>query len=184
MNVRKQLRRLSLSSLALFLLGTSLEAPVKAVQVRDGTRYFNRVPVLVSNQAYERVFNASSRYTFVISLPADAGESLGRIDIDLGDFGSDYSIDTGRTTVHDLEGRRIAVKQTTVLPPHSPSENPVVSIELAEPLQPGKIAVIHLRIALTPRIGGVQMLGVTAFPAGEKVHGQFLGFGRVNLWDN
>jgi Protein of unknown function (DUF2808) len=180
MNLRKQLHCLS----ALLLLGITLEAPARAIQVGDGTRYFNRVPVLVSNQAYERIFNASSRYAFVISLPADAGEALGRIDIDLGDFGSDYSVDTGRTTVHDLEDQRIAVKKTTVLPPRTPSENPVVSIELAEPLQPGKTAVIYLRIALTPRIGGVQMLGVTAFPAGEKVHGQFLGFGRVNLWDN
>ncbi len=184
MDVLKQLRCLTLCSLALILLETNLQVPAGAVQVGDGTRYFNRVPVLVSNQAYDRAFNAPARNSFVIALPADAGESLGRIEIDLGDFGSDYSIDTGRTAVYDLEERRIAIKNTTVLAPRSLKDNPVVSIELAEPLQPGKTAVIQLRVSLTPRIGGAQLLGVTAFPAGEKAHGQFLGFGRVNLWDN
>lgn len=179
MNGLTQLYCLTLGALGSLLLGTAAEA----VQVSDGTRYFNRVPTLVSNQAYERNFNASARYTFTIALPADAGESLGRVEIDLGEFGSDYSVDTGRTVVHDLEQRRMKVKNASVSDPRSVHDNPVVSVELAEPLEPGKTAVIRLHV-VTSRIGGVHLVGVTAFPAGDKAHGQFLGFGRIHVWDN
>ncbi|HEY9294790.1 MAG TPA: DUF2808 domain-containing protein [Phormidium sp.] len=34
-----------------------------------------------------------------------------------------------------------------------------------------------------PCFSGVYLFGVTAFPQGEKAHGQFLGFGRFHFYD-
>lgn len=31
---------------------------------------------------------------------------------------------------------------------------------------------------------GVYLFGVTAFPAGEKSHGQFIGFGRLHFYND
>jgi hypothetical protein len=48
-------------------------------------------------------------------------------------------------------------------------------------IAPGKTVTVALRPVQNPNFPGVYLFGVTAFPPGEKVHGQFLGFGRFAI---
>jgi len=49
------------------------------------------------------------------------------------------------------------------------------------PVTPGKRS-IGLRPVRNLRFSGVYLFGVTAYPVGEKSHGQFLGFGRLHFY--
>ena len=59
-----------------------------------------------------------------------------------------------------------------------------VSTYFDPPIQPGETVTIGLRPYHNPDTGGVYLFGVTAFPAGEKSYGQFLGFGRLHFYEN
>ncbi|WP_157723268.1 DUF2808 domain-containing protein, partial [Salmonella enterica] len=57
-----------------------------------------------------------------------------------------------------------------------------VSLTFDPPLSPGQIITIALKPVQNPQISGVYLFGVTAFPPGEKAHGQFLGYGRLQFY--
>ncbi|UFP96296.1 DUF2808 domain-containing protein [Gloeobacter morelensis] len=166
------------------LAGLFLAAqPGQAVKVGDGTVYFTSVPRLVNTTAYNRMINFRSNLYFTIAVPANAGEPLQRVDVDLGDLGPEYYPDLGRTEVVNAEGseRRYALDKVVIT---GDRFQPSVSVRLAEPVEPGNTVVVGLPIYLASRIGGTQLFGITAFPPGEKAHGQFLGYGHIRIDDN
>jgi Protein of unknown function (DUF2808) len=56
-------------------------------------------------------------------------------------------------------------------------------VQFNPPVQPGRKVTIALSPQRNPAYSGVYLFGVTAFPTGEKSHGQFLGFGRLHFYD-
>ncbi|MBC7882290.1 MAG: DUF2808 domain-containing protein [Anaerolineae bacterium] len=181
----KSLQRLLSGALALAIGTLSIAVPASAVTLADGTVYFNHVPDMTINGAYGRTTNAPSVYTFTLSVPANADVGVGRVDIDLGEFGSEYTIDAKKAYVYQVggDGRRIALRDGAAAASTGPRPT-MVSVVLAEPILPGQSAQVQLLVYNTPRIGGAHLLGVTAYPVGEIAHGQFLGFDRVHVWDN
>jgi hypothetical protein len=77
-------------------------------------------------------------------------------------------------------GKRQAVSLSEVI---DDRKTRMVSVTFDPPIAPGQTVTVGLRPVRNPNVGGVYLFGVTAFPAGEKVHGQFLGFGRLQFYE-
>ncbi|MGB3642285.1 MAG: DUF2808 domain-containing protein, partial [Rivularia sp. (in: cyanobacteria)] len=63
-------------------------------------------------------------------------------------------------------------------------DDKTVSLTFNPPVEPGKTITIALKQIRNPSSEGVYLFGVTAFPVGEKSHGQFLGYGRLHFYRN
>ncbi len=59
-----------------------------------------------------------------------------------------------------------------------------IRIAFDPPIAPGQTVTVSLQADRNPLQGGVYLFGVTAFPMGESNSGLFLGYGRVNIFDN
>lgn len=154
----------------------------QAVQLRDGTVYFVQPPDLVeATTTFNRANVWGATYYFTINVPENAGEPLQRVTITQRE-----GVDNIR---FDLEDSRAFVgtrsNKGARLPLGSVArdrEKRSVSVIFDPPVTPGQIVTIGLRPVQNPRSSGVYLFGVTAFPVGEKSHGQFLSFGRLHFY--
>jgi hypothetical protein len=126
--------------------------------------------------------NFPGRYQFVIQVPADAGEALGAVVISPRDHATSIRFNLAASSAR--QGRLYARGPELALAnvggsDIAPSE---VVIVFEEPLQPGETATITHRTHRNPS-GDVYLFGVTAFPAEESSMGQFLGYGRIHIYD-
>ncbi len=153
-----------------------------AVQLRDGTVYFVQPPDLVdATTTFNRVNVWGATYYFTIDLPQKAGEPLQRVTITQRE-GADnirYKLEDSRAFVGTRNDRGAPVKLGEVT---WERKTRTVVVSFDPPITPGKTVTIGLRPVRNPRISSVYLFGVTAFPAGEKSHGQFLGFGRLHFY--
>ncbi|MDJ0796192.1 MAG: DUF2808 domain-containing protein [Calothrix sp. MO_167.B12] len=176
-------------SLATALVGTiATESvtvfPTQAVQLRDGKVYFVQPPRLVKvTTTFNNAQIVGATYYFTISLPENAGEPLQRVTInqhqgiDNIDFRLKKSIAFVGTRFR--RGEKIQFKEVT-----RDKKSRTISIIFDPPVSPGKTITIGLKPERNPITGGVYLFGVTAFPVGEKSHGQFMGFGRLHFYGN
>ena len=174
------------------LLGTTLAlvagmggvtTPVtQAVQVR-GTFYFVQPPDLVSaTTTYKSVNVWGATYYFTINIPEKAGEPLQRVT-----FTQREGTDRVRFDLEDSRaflGTRYDKGSKLTLGEVTNSEERIVSVRFDPPVPPGRTITVGLRPKRNPRFSGTYLFGVTAFPVGEKSHGQFLGFGRFQFYGN
>jgi Protein of unknown function (DUF2808) len=170
-------------SLALSIWGFATQL-TQAVQLRDGTVYFVQPPNLVNVvTTYKGVNVWGGTYYFTINLPKNAGEPLQRVTITQreGVENIRYDLDDTRAFVEtgDRKGARLTLGSVT-----RERETRTVSVNFDPPVTPGKTITIALRPLKNPSFSGVYLLGVTAFPVGEKSHGQFLGFGRLQFYND
>ena len=155
---------------------------VRGVQLSDGTVYFVQPPRLVSARTtFNQVGMWSSTYYFTISMPDNAGEPLYRVAIALRDKFDFPKFYLEETTAFEGTWRRrgqpFALTNLT-----RDKETQTLSITFDPPVPPGTTLTIGLHPVRNPRYPGVYLFGVTAFPPGEKSHGQFLGFGRLHFY--
>lgn len=154
----------------------------QAVQLRDGTVYFVQPPDLVDATTTFNSVNAwGATYYFTINIPTQAGEPLGRVTI-IQHEGADnvrFKLDDSRAFVgtRNQKGARLPVAQVM-----QDRKKQTVILNFDPPVTPGQTITIGLRPVQNPRISGVYLFGVTAFPRGEKSHGQFLGYGRLQFY--
>lgn len=155
----------------------------QAVQV-NGTVYFEQVPRLVEaittrNQAG----TWGGMYYFTLDVPNNAGEPLQQVTFaqENGQHHLQFNTDDSRAFegTRRQRGDELSLGAVTV-----DSEARTVSVQFDPPVPPGKTITVGLRPRRNPRFGGVYLWGVTAFPAGEQVHGQFLGFGRLHFYES
>jgi Protein of unknown function (DUF2808) len=157
--------------------------PSSAIQLQDGTVYFASPPRLVgASTTFNQVYVWGATYYFTLSLPENAGEPLQKITINQRE-GVDYirfnlkeSVAFEGTSSH--EGQKLGLKEA-----NSDSKTQTVSLTFDPPVPPGKTITIALQPQQNPSVAGVYLFGVTAFPIGEKSHGQFLGFGRLHFYN-
>lgn len=156
--------------------------PSRAIQLQDGTVYFAQPPRLVgAATTYNDVYVWGATYYFTVSLPDNAGEPLQKITINQRE-GVDYvrfrlkdSFAFEGSRSH--KGQRLGLKDAT-----SVRKTQTLSLTFDPPVSPGKTITIALKPVRNPTVAGVYLFGVTAFPAGKKSHGQFLGFGRLQFY--
>ncbi|MEH2437983.1 MAG: DUF2808 domain-containing protein [Nostoc sp.] len=156
----------------------------QAVQLRDGTVYFVEPPKLVkATTTYKEVNVWGGTYYFIINVPENAGESLQKVTIAQkeGAENIDYKLNDTRAFVGTSDRQE---SRLTLGPVTAERKTRTVTVNFDPPVTPGQTVTIALRPVSNPSFSGVYLLGVTAFPAGEKSHGQFLGFGRFQFYSN
>jgi hypothetical protein len=174
----------SLGSALIVLMGsTGLAQPGCAVQLANGTVYFNSPPRFVgASTTFNAVQAWSATYYFTLNLLENAGEPLQRVTI-----AQDEGVDTIRFDPKQIEafegtrdrlGPKISLSDVVV-----DRKTRSVSVTFNPPVAPGRAVTIALNPDRNPLYGGVYLFGVTAFPAGEKSYGQFLGFGRLHFYE-
>ncbi len=152
----------------------------QAVQLADGTVYFNHPPRLLEARTTEKgIRTFGAKYYFTLSLPADAGEPLQRVTIAQRQAADNIRFSLDKTQAFADQDRESEVSLGEVV---DDKETQAVSVVFNPPVQPGQSVTIRLRPRRNPDVPGVYLFGVTAFPPGEKTHGQFLGFGRLHFY--
>ncbi|MBD2383873.1 DUF2808 domain-containing protein [Cylindrospermum sp. FACHB-282] len=173
-------RLFSTTLIAISVIGGNADA----IQFQDGTVYFVHPPRLVETATTfndVRVWGAT--YYFTVTLPEDAGEPLQRITINQREGVDDIRYDLHNSFA--FEGNRSGKQQRVKLKDATSNQKTrTVSLRFEEPVPPGKTITIALKPWQNPSFEGIYLFGVTAFPTGEKSHGQFLGFGRLHFYSH
>lgn len=157
---------------------------VQAVEL-NGQTYFTHPPLLDNATTTENsILVSSATHYFTLSVPEDAGEPLGQVVISQKDGDTAarlirYNAGETRafTGIPGDRGEALPV-QTTF-----DREAQTVTITFDQPVVPGTRVTIGLEANRNPRLGGVYLFGVTAYPAGVSAYGQFLGYGRLQFYE-
>lgn len=155
--------------------------PTQAVQLSDGTVHFVQPPRLLGATAtHKSTYFPGSTYYFTLSLPQTAGESLQRVVIVQEPSPDRVRFDPRRTEAfigNNDRGTRVPLENVTVDP-----KTYAVTVTFGPSIDPGQTITIGLYAIRNPDISGAYLYGVTAFPTGEKAYGQFLGYGRIQIY--
>lgn len=181
----RQITALVGMSLALALgIGEVTTQVTPAVQLRDGKVYFVQPPDLIDATTTFNSVNAwGATYYFTIAIPKQAGEPLRKVTITQRQGGDNIRYDLEDTRAFEgtrrNRGERIKLGEVT-----RDRKARTVTVNFNPPVPPGRAVTIGLRPVKNPMSSGVYLFGVTAFPAGEKPHGQFIGFGRLHFYSS
>ncbi|MBW4440580.1 MAG: DUF2808 domain-containing protein [Plectolyngbya sp. WJT66-NPBG17] len=168
--------------IALSSVLSSVTLPAQAVQVR-GTTYFTSPPRLVGASTTQNyVYAWSATYYFTLDVLENAGEPLQRVTI-----AQNEGIDRVRFNLKETEafdGDRRSNTKLGLGEVTQDDKTKAITVNFNPPVPPGKRVTIALSPYQNPAYGGVYLFGVTAFPQGEPSYGQFLGFGRISIYES
>ena len=170
------------TTLALTATLSGLALSAQAVQLADGTVYFTQPPFLIKAvTTLKGVDMWGSTYYFTLNVPSTAGEPLQKVTIAQKQGAEDIKYELKQTEAFEGRGhgQKFTLGEVT-----KERKTGVVSVTFNPPIPPGKTVTLGLHPDRNPRFEGVYLFGVTAFPPGEKAHGQFLGFGRLTFYGN
>lgn len=146
----------------------------------NGTTAFAQPPSLVAATTTDKDTDVwGAKYYFTIDLPATASEPLQQITFSQTE--STQRIRFKQKDTFAFEGTPERRGPKLSLQP-TKSDHKTLTVTFNPPVSPGKTVTIGLRPIQNPRYDGVYLFGVTAFPAGEQVRSQFLGFGRLQFY--
>jgi Protein of unknown function (DUF2808) len=190
-------RFLTAAALAVGLvLPAGVTFPTLAGQAPNGQTFFERPPVLIRSATSSQSTQLPGTYQFTLQVPKDAVEPLGAVKITQG-----AGVPLGDVKITQAENPDLIsfdMSRTSAFRGDSFSGGPEVPVaplggtqpdseEVTEafdpPVPPGETVTVSLQADRNPNLGGVYLFGVTAYPAGEQSLGQFLGYGRVNIFD-
>ena len=158
----------------------SLSASVQAVQLANGQVFFDSAPrLLKAATTYSSTEVSGATYYFEIDLPENAGEPLQQIQIQQREGFDRVNFNPARTRA--FLGKRRG--EEVLLEAVDGDDEERVTVTFAEAIAPGHKLVLALKPHWNPDTGGVYLFGVTALPAGESVHPQFLGYGRLHFYE-
>jgi hypothetical protein len=150
----------------------------QAVQLSDGTTFFERPPVLDRSQISSRSADLPNAiYQFTIEMPGNAGEGLQKLEFEQVESAEAIRFAPNRTEA--FLGRRNRTQDAIPVKLTETENRWVLTFET--PIEPGKTVTVALHARRNPSVAGTYFIGVTAYPVGEKSHGQFLGFGRFRI---
>lgn len=162
----------------------AISQAVRAVEL-NGQTYFTRPPLL-SNATTTRnaTLEFNPTYYFVLNLPEDAGEPLRQVVINQKDGSTSarlirYNTTATRAFLGTPRDRGEALPVQTMFD----RDNQTVTVTFEQPVAPGTSVTIGLRPNRNPRLGGVYLFGVTAYPSGDSASGQFIGYGRLQFYE-
>lgn len=182
--LRQMIRLLAAATAVGLGLGGVIPATVQAVQLGDGSVAFVQPPdLLEATTTFDSVSVWGATYYFTIAIPKAASEPLQRITINQREGGDNihYKLDDTRAFIGTRRDRGEKIKLGEVT--HD-RETRTVTVNFDPPIPPGRVITIGLRPRANPMSSGVYLFGVTAFPPGEKVRSQFMGFGRLQFYNN
>jgi hypothetical protein len=164
--------------LALNLISHSAQAVV----FPDGRVSFDKSPVLISATA---TFNSirvwGATYYFTINLPDGAGEPLEKLVISQRQAPENIDFYLERTI--SFVGSPSNKQEQLNLQASYDQETGGVAVVFDPPIPPGALITVGLKPKRNPDYSGVYLFGVTAFPAGEKPLGLYLGVRSLSFYD-
>ncbi len=179
-------RLLSLATLTVGLVvPIVLVSPARTVELPDGRSAFDHAPLLVRTATSFHEADTPSIYQFTLKVPENAGASLKAVRIVQDPEANTVHFDMGR--IQAFRGDSFAGGPAVSLANiggEQPANSNEVTVVFDQPIPPGETVTVSLHTNRNPRAGGIYLFGVTAFPTGENSPGLFLGYGRVNLYDN
>ena len=152
---------------------------------RAGQSFFSHPPQLTRAAATQTGEGISSTYEFTLTVPQNAGQPLKAVKIAQAENLETVSFDVSHSKA--FIGERLIASAEIRLASvggEQPSNPGEVTIVFDQPVQPGSTVTVALAAQRNPNRGGVYLFGVTAYPVGENGLGQFLGYGRINFYDN
>lgn len=175
---------LGLSASLWSMVGGNMVSNAEAVQLSDGRTFFNHPPRLVgASTTFQAAYMGSATYYFTLDVPENAGEPLQKVVIRQAE-GADrpyYNLSGTEAFAgtRRRSGTKLPLQEVTVAP-----DRRTVTVTFDPPVAPGTTVTIGLYPIRNPAFGGVYLYGVTAFPAGTQANGQFLGYGRIHIYDS
>ncbi|KAI9130060.1 DUF2808 domain-containing protein (plasmid) [Acaryochloris sp. CCMEE 5410] len=180
-SLHKRLMGTSLLLLGVVAPSIMLASPSTAVQFPDGRTAFNSPPRLIEAESSYTQQNVPSTYYFTLKIPANAGEPLKAIKIAQRE--NVETISYGGNSTRAFQGSRWARGTQFSLTPVGGSTEPgAMTVVFDSPVQPGETITVALKAKNNPTFGGIYHFGVTAYPAGDKSIGQFLGYARLSFY--
>lgn len=162
--------------------GVILTLPATAGQFSDGRTFFDRPPSLVRTATSNPATGFSSTYEFTLTVPVDAGAPLQAVTITQAGVAEIVRFDVGRSVAFAGTqygtGSRLPLASTGGIESENDKQTTIV---FDPPVQPGTTVTIALEAKQNPSMGGTYLFGVTAYPAGDKGIGLFLGQGRLTF---
>lgn len=168
------------TTLALCLAASGLlEVPAEGIQLADGTVYFAQAPQLVGAKTFEKgVGSRIATYYFTVTVPEQAGVPLKRL-ILVQSEGTSLIQFVEQRTQASVNQQQVDIK---VQEWRQDLSSRTTSFTFEPAIAPGQTVTLALRPTMNPSVPGTYMFGVTAVPEGEKAHGQFLGFARLQFY--
>ena len=158
--------------------------PATAGQFSDGRTFFDRPPSLVRTATSNPATRFSSTYEFTLTVPTDAGAPLQAVTITQAGSAEIVRFDTSKSVAFAGDqygvGTRLPLASTGGMRSEHDTQTTIV---FDPPVQPGTTVTIALAAKQNPRMGGTYLFGVTAYPAGDKGIGLFLGQGRLTFYE-
>lgn len=156
---------------------------VMAIELADGTVWFEKSPRLLKiTSTYTSIYLRGSTYYFTLELPQDVGEQLGKVVINQRQGFEDirFKLDDTRAFVgtNREKGESLTIEKTT-----QDAETGAIAVTFDQGVEPGTTVTVGLRPIRNPITSGAYLFGVTAFPAGEKSHGIYLGSRSIRFTD-
>lgn len=171
------------TALVLSLSVTGVVGSAQAVKLSNGTTHFVQVPRLDGAAATQTATRfPGSTYYFTLTLPANAGEPLQKVVIAPQEAPDHVQFNLDQTEVFegtfDREGAKLPRQTVT-----QDAKTQAITIAFDPAIAAAKTVTIGLYANRNPDAGGVYLYGVTAFPSGDQAVGQFLGYGRIQIYD-
>lgn len=174
--------------LSVSLVGVSLVGLIggsaQSVQLADGKTYFIQPPRFERATATQKAARFwGSTYYFTLTVPQNAGESLQTVMITPEIAFDRVQFDLNQTEAFegttDREGAKLPLQTVTQDP-----KTQAIAITFNPAVAAGKTVTVGLYATRNPEAGGTYLYGITAFPTGAQAFGQFLGYGRIQIYDS
>ncbi|MGA7935050.1 MAG: DUF2808 domain-containing protein [Kovacikia sp.] len=173
-------------ALGLLLPGSLVAFPAIASQLSDGRSFFDNAPRLVRSATSFQAAYTPSTYQFTIKVPENAGANLEAVRIvqDEKNLGTvQFNVSQSSAFLGETFAGGPAVSLESI-GGSQPTNSNEVTVAFNPPIAPGQTVTVSLQADRNPWQGGVYLFGVTAFPSGTNNPGLFLGYGRINIYDN
>ena len=163
-------------------LSAPIVVPPNPVPAPNPIVFFKKAPRLIdayTTSSDVRVRGAT--YYFDIQLPEDAAEPLQQIIISQRQGQEKVKFKLDKTVAyvgtHSKKKEQLNIASIT-----QDETNQEIKIVFDSPIPPGTTFTVGIKPKRNPAYDGVYLFGVTAFPAGEKSKGLYLGVGRLHFY--
>lgn len=133
-------------------------------------------PRLVSFHANSTAVGFPTTYRMTLQLPATAGHALQAIKVTQAE-----NLNTVSFRMNDSQAMLASGTIAPLASIGGPEQPGDVTLVFDPPIAPGETITVELPVKTNPDSGGIYLFGVTAFPEGDNVRGQFLGYGRLHF---
>ena len=138
---------------------------------------FFAVPTLDSFSTTSDISYNSATYEVKLTVPANAGRALQAVRIK-----QEPNFERVDFTASEIKAVLPNGKTTPIEPVQPAKTDGDATVVFNPPLKPGQIVTIELPVHSNPN-DGIYLFGVTAIPTGNTVRNQFLGFGRLHIYN-